>query len=292
MASYNTLPVEPSLLDEDNLIQPDEMTAQPYTIPDSSPAPFSEPLQPSVNKSQATSAKSHMFQINFYRSYFNLDTDTFLQKIQRASNPLNSAFAGDEDTDEVTELYGFFWITGTLIFLMFVSATGSNILANWLHSDPENKPYEYSFELLSKSIFLFYGYNLVVPLILYLGTAFLLKFPNTLPLTKVISIYGYTNILWFPITAINFLIVVFISNKKHHLMLNFLEWIIVLISGTITGLSNITKLSGVIHKNCLLLADGDASSANRQYMTIIGLLVIAHALFTILVKISFFGIKV
>ncbi|KAK6455530.1 uncharacterized protein RJT20DRAFT_128794 [Scheffersomyces xylosifermentans] len=298
MASYNKLPgngpEQPSLLD-DNLIQPDEMTSQPYIIPEPAAPAASEPLRPKVVQPQIpVNTNSHMFQINFYRAYFNLDSDTFFRKIQRALNPLNSSFSATADDDEnVTELYGFFWITGTLIFLMFVSSTGSNILSQWLHSDAEDgEKYEYSFELLTKSISLFYGYNLVVPVLLFLITSFVFKFPQKISLTTVISIYGYTNILWFPITIVNFLIVIFISNQKHHLMLNILEWIIVLVSGAVTGLSNLTKLSPIIHKNCLLLNDGNASVANKQYLTLIGGLALAHLLFTILVKVSFFGIKV
>lgn len=233
-----------------------------------------------------------MFQINFYRKFFELDTITFFEKIKRALNPINkSTSVSDDDDDEVTELYGFIWITGTLIFLMFVSSTGANILSEWIHSD--DKKYEYSFELLTLSISLFYGYNILVPLILYVSTTWVLKFPHRLSLTKLISVYGYTNILWFPITAINFLIVVFVNNKSHHLVWNFLEWLIVLVSGFVTGLSNLTKLSPIIKKNSLdLTQETVVSQANKLYIVIMVLLAIAHLAFTILVKISFFGISV
>ncbi|CUM51526.1 unnamed protein product [Debaryomyces tyrocola] len=234
-----------------------------------------------------------MFQINFYRKFFELDTMTFFEKIKRALNPINksTSVSDDNDDNEVTELYGFIWITGTLIFLMFVSSTGANILSEWIHSD--DKKYEYSFELLTLSISLFYGYNVLVPLVLYVLTTWVLKFPHRLSLTKLISVYGYTNILWFPITAINFLIVVFVNNKNHRLIWNFLEWAIVLASGFVTGLSNLTKLSPIIKKNSLDLTQESAvNQANRLYMIIMVLLAIAHLLFTILVKISFFGISV
>lgn len=230
-----------------------------------------------------------MFQINFYRKFFDLDSETFFQKIQRALNPLNPSF--DDVESEVDELYGFFWITGTLIFLMFVSSTGSNILSEWIH-DNDGEKYEYSFDLLTMSISLFYGYNILVPLILVLSTSFLLKFPTSLSLTKLISIYGYSNILWIPITLINVLIVVFVNNKNHHLILNLLEWLVVSASGVITGLSNLSKIGPQIHRNTLLVNEGNPDAAKRQYILVMSCLGLAHLVFTMIVKFSFFGIKV
>ncbi|KAK6463926.1 hypothetical protein DFJ63DRAFT_55556 [Scheffersomyces coipomensis] len=281
-----------SLIDDFNEIQPDEITSQAYEIP---PPTYHETPRPAptTTSTQQPEGKSHMFQINFYRAYFNLDTDTFFLKLQKAINPISSISAPiDEDDDQVTELYGFIWITGTLIFLMFVSATGSNILSDWLHPNDEAKKYEYSFDLLTLSMSLFYGYNLFIPLILYLWTSYILKFPHRLSLTKLISIYGYTNVLWFPITIVNFLIVILINNQNHHLILNLLEWIIVAVSGIITGLSNISKIGPIIRKNALLLYEGETQAANRLYTIAIGALALAHVGFTIGVKISFFGIKV
>lgn len=235
-----------------------------------------------------------MFQINFYRAYFDLDSDIFFQKIQKALNPFATNIDGhpERDTDDgPTELYGFVWITGTLIFLMFVSSTGANLLAEWLHGDKKKK-YEYSFDLLTKSFSLFYGYNLLAPVVLWLVTSYIIKFPYRISLTKTVSIYGYTNVLWFPITIINILIVVLISSKKHHLMLNILEWVIVFISGLITGISNLSKLTPILQKNCMIIHEGNQASAKRLSYMILGSLAVAHMLFTIVVKISFFGIKV
>mmetsp|Transcript_3584 Transcript_3584/g.3990 ORF Transcript_3584/g.3990 Transcript_3584/m.3990 type:complete len:305 (+) Transcript_3584:82-996(+) len=284
-----------------DLIDQDEFSQQQYVVPDNEEnttkptKSVPRQQQPEIVQPQLPidSTNSHMFQINFYRKFFELDTITFFEKIKRALNPINksTSVSDDNDDSEVTELYGFIWITGTLIFLMFVSSTGANILSEWIHSD--DKKYEYSFELLTLSISLFYGYNILVPVILYVSTTWILKFPHRLSLTKLISVYGYTNILWFPITAINFLIVVFVNNKSHHLVWNFLEWLIVLASGSVTGLSNLTKLSPIIKKNSLdLTQETAADQANKLYTTIMVLLAIAHLAFTILVKISFFGISV
>lgn len=232
-----------------------------------------------------------MFQINFYRKYFDLDTDEFIVKIKNALNPLNKeSTAIEHEDDSATELYGFIWITGSLIFLMFVSSTGSNILANWLHS--ADKKYVYDFDLLTLSISLFYGYNILIPLALYSFTTWGLKFPTSISLTRVMSVYGYTNILWLPITVVNFLIVLLISSEKHHTLLNALEWTIVLISGAVTGLSNISKISPFIERNTTDLYQNDLDKAKKVHRALVFGLAFAHLIFTMIVKISFFGILV
>lgn len=234
-----------------------------------------------------------MFQLHFYRRFFDLDTETFFNKIQAALNPFNGAETVDQDLENSEyELYGFIWITGTLIFLVFVSSTGSNLLAEWLRPSKKSHKYEYSFDLLTLSLSLFYGYNIIVPALFWSFTTWFLKFPQPTSLIRVISIYGYTNILWVPITVLNFLIVLIVNNKKHHLLLNLLEWLVVTFSGIITGVSNIKKLRPIVEKNCLLLNEGNSDAAQRLLYSVLLALALAHLIFVFLVKFSFFGISV
>lgn len=291
--SYSRLNETPDLIDN----QDDFQTNPSYIIPDeqvgSSTNPTYHTNQEStpIANTYTTSGfnKSNIFHISFYRQYFDLDSDIFFEKIQRALNPLTGEFENGSENDN--ELYGFFWITGTLIFLMFVSSTGSNLLLEWIHSS-EGEKYNYSFDLIFTSIILFYSYNIIVPGILYIYTTMALKFPQKLRFTKIVSIFGYTNILWFPITLINIFIVVLINNDSHHILLNIIEWVIVLSSGAITGLSNLKKISPTIQENCLLLSNGDGQLANKEYWKIMVGLIIVHLVFTIMVKISYFGIVV
>ncbi|CAH2352971.1 protein Yip5p [[Candida] railenensis] len=301
-----------SLIDQDDdLISQDNITAQPYIVPDIEPdtkpaagingggsGTGSTQGNPPVIKPQVpiNSSNSHVFQINFYRQFFDLDTDTFIHKIQRALNPFNNAFSEGEE-NHITELYGFIWITGTLIFLMFVSSTGSNIISSWIHGGNsteggETKQYEYKFDLLRLSIALFYGYNLFIPAGLYVITSWILKFPHRLVFTEIISIYGYTNILWVPITFINFIIAILVNNQKHGRIANILEWVIVLLSGAITGASNIMKISPIIEKNSLILQEGNPDvNAKRLQLGLLSVLIVCHLAFTIVVKICFFGLQ-
>lgn len=234
-----------------------------------------------------------MFQIGFYRQFFDINTEEFWGKIKLALNPFNneSAVSG-EDADATTELYGYIWITATLIFLMFVSSTGSNIVSHWLHSGQDDAAYEYSFLLLISSVLAFYGYTLVVPFLLFAITTWAMKFEHPLSLIRLISIYSYANVLWFPITFVNFVLVVFVSSSLHHTLLNALQWAIVLTSGGISGLSVILKVRPIIvHNTVGLNAENNIEGLNRQKWVLLSLMSV-HLAFTLLVKVLFFGIEV
>lgn len=271
---YSQLNEEPeSLIDhnfvENDIIEPDQPAPATLTTSKSSPT-------------SSSGQSSNMFRISFYRQYFDIDGDIFFHKIQKTLNPL-TVESGQEESDE---LYGFIWLTGTLIFCMFVSSTGSNILADWIHQSKESV-YVYNFDTIFTGMTLFYGYNLLVPFILYM-VSYGMKFPKPLSVINTMSVYGYTNILWIPITLINLVVVLFIS-KEHSFLLNIIEWVLVSITGAITGLSNLRKVTPIIKENCALLHE-DVAAANKLYLTILIGLTIAHTLFTVLVKIAFFGI--
>lgn len=251
------------------------------------------PLQPDVVKPQVPEAASSMFQVRFYSGYFDINTEEFFAKIRLALDPFQKASVlASQNEDETTELYGAIWVTATLIFLVFVSSTGANIVSHWLYLGDENGgKYEYDFDRLTVSMSLFYGYIALVPLALYAVTTWWLKFADRLSLTRLVSIYGYANVLWVPLTVINFVLVVFVSSKNHKVLLNVFEWVSVLLSGVVTGLSIILKVKPVILKNSLDLAEGNVEQGTKNHHVLVLALCVVHLVFTILVKISFFGIN-
>lgn len=228
--------------------------------------------------------------MSFYTRFFDVNTEDFFGKLLLALNPFShaSVMASQAD-DESTELYGFIWINATLVFLMFVSATGSNLLAQWLHSGDDTKTYTYNFGLLTASVSIFYGYTVLIPTILYAVTTFVMHFQDRLSLTRLISIYSYANVLWIPPTAANIVLAVFISKLKHHVLLNALQWLLVMVSAVASGLSIVLKTRPIIVKNSL--ASGDADAGRRQQMILLAAIVLAHAGFAVVLKVLFFGIQ-
>lgn len=263
---------------------------EPDLIQHDVPVYNAQPTGPDVIQPQLK--LSNVLLVAYYRQFFDLNTEDFFGKIILAMNPFNNAsVVAGQDDDDPTELYGFIWITATLIFLMFVSSTGSNILAHWLHSGKDDARYEYLFDLLTISMSLFYGYTVVVPVALYVITTWVMKFPERLSLTRLLSIYSYANVLWIPITVANFVLVVLISNAKHHKLLNLLQWIIVALSGAVTGLSIMLKVRPILLKNSMAMdADGSTDGGQKARLLVFAVAG-AQVVFTVLVKVLFFGIS-
>lgn len=226
---------------------------------------------------------AHMFQLAFYSRYFDINTEDFLANIQLALNPFNPAKSQPTDA---TDLYGFLWINATLVLLMFVSSTGANLLALWLHSDDTDVRYEYNFRVLTLSIALFYGYTALVPALFCAFLSYLMEFKERVPLTLMMSIYSYANVLWVPTTVANVFLAVLVSRKSHRAVLSLLQWLFVVVSGVLSGLSIVLKLRPTVLQN---VADGNEHEAKRAKFLILGL-IMAHGLFSVVIKSAFFDI--
>lgn len=246
--------------------------------------------EPSAQNSKLEKRSGLMSLLNFYSRYFDLTTDDFIGHVRLALNPFdnNSILRSEENDQETTELYGSVWVTATLIFAVFVSATASGLVAHALSGS--TRKYEYQYDLLNTSFLLFYGYTFLAPLALYAITTWGMKFEQQLSLSRLVNIYGYSNVLWLPITVANFLLVVLVS-KQQLVLLNTLQWVVALLSGFITGLSILSKVRSVILANILALANGDNDEAVKKHRILVFVLAGAHIVFTIVVKVCFFGIK-
>lgn len=247
------------------------------------------PLDPTtpLNETRQTSksTSSHMFQISFYSQYFDINTEDFFVKIRQALNPFDHSSALHTDEDQATELYGFLWINATLVFLMFVSSTGSNLLALWLHSDDTDAPYEYNFKLLTSSIFYFYGYSVLAPLAFWGFSTYVAKFDKPLSLTRLISVYSYSSVFWIPTTVANIILAVFISKKTHKLLLVILQLILVGLSGIFSGLSIAWKVRPIVQDNMARDNEEDAKKTKAMILTLMAL----HTGFSVLIYVIFFS---
>ncbi|CDR40767.1 CYFA0S05e04236g1_1 [Cyberlindnera fabianii] len=212
--------------------------------------------------------------LNHYRRYFNLSTSDFFKNVMNSINILSHV----EDEEELGDMYGPIWVTGTVIFFLFFSNTCSSLLTSWfLGGDAK---YEYNFSLLTGAITLLYGYTFVIPLVFHLVSVYYFKLTGLLPLSKLISIYGYANSAWVP-AAILGTFRGFLAN--HSFLSNSLKWISVLLGGLISGAAILSKVYPVV-KNSTTVVGND-----KLGMVLCGLLGAAHIGLIIAVKVSFFG---
>ncbi|ODQ80310.1 hypothetical protein BABINDRAFT_171260 [Babjeviella inositovora NRRL Y-12698] len=221
----------------------------------------------------------HFFSINYYRQYFDIDSNEFLAKCMHAMIPFTRIFGGNEAVDTTGELYGAIWCTATIIVLLFLSNTGSNMLTNWVkHSDIK---YQYDFALLTKSISLLYGYILVVPIVAYSLARWYFKFPQSLTLVQYVSIYGYSNIPWIPASVLG-LVGGLLGN--HSFLSSLLRWICIGIGGVLSLLNIVLGIYPNVKKNFAELGKEKVALVELAVLSVV------HVGFTIAVKISFFGV--
>lgn len=232
--------------------------------------------------------------MSFYSRFFDINTEDFLAHVRSNIRPASKEAAEfDSGDNSPAELYGAIWITATLVFSMFVSSTASNLVSHWEFSDNEDPKYEYSFDLLTGSLILFYGYMTVASFAIFGLTRY--KSSSTtasrISIVKLVSIYGYSNLLWFPLTGINFLLMVFINPKKNRVVLNALQWATVMITGIISAHGLFIRVKPIVAKELLPQSEPSTEDESRIRKSVLIPLLLVHLGFAALVKISFFGLK-
>lgn len=177
---------------------------------------FNDAAQPaSINQSSSTGQTpirydspgkgKSFFSKAYYQSYFNVSTKLFLKRCLKAIIPVGKVLyppptqIGSDGESDVPhpDLYGPFWITTTLIFLMAVVANFVDYLKNF--SGDNKVEWYYDFEKVTLAATMFYLSVLLWPTIVY----FILRSLNAgRPLSNIISLYGYSFTIYIPVSIL------------------------------------------------------------------------------------------
>ena len=244
------------------------------TSPTPSPAPASYSIpQPKLKKTY----EGGLISLNYYRQYFDLNTAQFFKNCISSMNPISKPSA--DEFNEVGDLYGSVWITASLIFLLFFCNSFASLLSGWfLGIDLQTLNINY-FKMIVSSINLLYGYSILTPLVLYLLLKFYYKTLFLVPLTKLISIYSYANLLWTPAVLLSIFRGLLVN---HNTLDAVLKWSCILVGALMSGCSIIYKLKVYFSS---IFGEEDKKS---MYI-LLALLTLAHLGFTLGVKFCFFG---
>ncbi|KAK8691658.1 hypothetical protein V6N13_075159 [Hibiscus sabdariffa] len=154
-----------------------------------------------------------VFSISSYTQYFNVDTDVIIYRLICAFYPITGDFFSKIDANP--DLYGFIWITTTLVFML---ASFGNC-ATYLMQKHTDGTYSWSFDVgyINAAAAGIYGYAAVVPVAFY----FLLQYlGSNASLIRFWCMWSYSLSIFIP-TAFLLLIPV-----------EIVRWIIILIAGT------------------------------------------------------------
>lgn len=300
MASYAPLaggPTGPVAMDEndDIIIEPDMLTGEPSgakkgalggaggvgastfvqsgseTVHQDQVSPAS--LQTAGGRQSGKIYTGGPFSLNHYRQYFDLDTQTFFGNCIASINPLASVPA--DALDMPGDLYGSVWITATLVFLLFFCNTLAELLSGALRD--VGQPRVNYFGMIVSSLNLLYGYTVLVPLGVYLALRFYFRTERQVPLTRLMALYSYANLLWIPAAFLSIFRGLLVN---HQTLGGALKWICVLIGGALSGASVLFKV-----KQYLDMVLGES----REGLALLALLVVAHVGYTVGIKVCFYG---
>ena len=223
------------------------------------------------------------FSLNYYRRYFDISTLDFFKSCYRSLNPLSKL--DSYEFQEVGDLYGPIWVTATLIFLLFFCNSFAELLSSLGHSkdDKDVVIHVNYFKIILSSINLLYGYTFLVPTVLWAVLKFYLKVANLAPLTRLISIYAYANLLWVPAAVLSIFRGLLSS---HHFLDGCLKWGCILLGCVLSGCSILVKLNQYFH---IVFSNENAEEQKKHILLLISLLAIPHLGFALAVKVAFFG---
>lgn len=268
-------------IDDNDIIMPDVQEPASFTsVPISKsneggtePQLYPAYQQPHFKKTY----EGGLFSLNYYRQYFDLTTSEFFGNCLSSMNPLSKLSA--DEFNKVGDLYGSIWITASLIFLLFFCNSFASLLSGWfLGIDLASLQINY-FKMIVSSINLLYGYTILIPTLLYLVLKFYYKVLFLAPLTKLVSIYSYANLLWIPTVLLS----IFRGFLVNHTTLDtILKWCCVAIGALMSGFSIVYKLKSYF---TTIFGEEDKKA---MYILLV-LLGLAHVGFAIGVKVCFFG---
>jgi len=136
--------------------------------------------------------KHKIWEIAFYMEFFDIDAGDVVNRCLRAVFPFRFNFV--EIIHEKPDLYGPFWITTSLIFLMAIAANFASYLDTFT-----NGGFNYDFYKIPYGAAVLYGYVFIIPISFYL---FLKWVEIKISFVEILCVYGYSLFVYTPVALI------------------------------------------------------------------------------------------
>lgn len=140
---------------------------------------------------------SSFWSLDYYQSYFDIDTKTVLSRCLTTLYPLHPSYTSAHLVPS-PDLYGPFWTLTTLIFTLFITSSLASSIVAYLSS----QEVDYDFALLSTAVGLVYAYGMGVPVLLwgvlrYWGVTAV----EGWGLVEALGVWGYGMFVWIPVSV-------------------------------------------------------------------------------------------
>ncbi|CAF0789121.1 unnamed protein product [Rotaria sp. Silwood1] len=203
----------------------------------------------------------HIWQIEYYQKYFQIDTQQVLERLLASITPqpnksyLNSTIRHNPD------LYGPFWVCITFIVTVAISG---NIVTYFHLPDGD---FQIDFSKITLSALFIYLYWWLMPTIIYFFFRYYLK-RNEYTFLELLCIYGYSLTIFIPVSIL------------WMIPITWLQWLLTIIASLISG-------------SVLVVTFWPTVNNGRQRFNALSMLVILfiHLLMAICIMLVFFHIS-
>lgn len=142
-------------------------------------------LKSTEDSSDLPQKSARIWEISYYKEYFDIDTETVISRIKKALNPYNKSRFFDSETPD---LYTPFWTVTTFIFILAATSNYGSYYKS------EDIYYTHAPRLLSAATYI-YIQAIAVPVACY----FLLRSEGSkINLLEIMSLYGYSFLSFLP----------------------------------------------------------------------------------------------
>ncbi|OAD78708.1 hypothetical protein PHYBLDRAFT_130852 [Phycomyces blakesleeanus NRRL 1555(-)] len=198
-----------------------------------------------------------IWSLDYYAGFFDVDTSQVIERCVKTLYPVGD-YAADTLNNQ-PDMYGPFWLSTTVVFLVFVCSSLAGSLAAYL----AGAPHVYDFRLLSYAVFVVYTYTFLSPVLLWGATKYYGCQPS---LMEIINYYGYSLTVWVPVSLLCVL------------PFDYARWAFVSIGFALTAFFLVKNLYIVISR-------ADAKTSRILLLAILA----AHGIFALTLKLAFYS---
>ncbi|KAI9145314.1 hypothetical protein BKA69DRAFT_1050610 [Paraphysoderma sedebokerense] len=223
---------------------------------------------PDINPPGQTPATAKPFwTIEHYAQYFDVDTDQVLKRMMFSFIP-NDAFLNTISGNP--DLYGPFWISTTIVFLLFVTSSLALSISAYLSS----KDYSYDFTVLPLAASSVYSYTFGLPLILW---GICKYYSKSVKIMELWNVYGYSLTVWVPVSLL--CIIPF----------EFMRYIFVILAFAISSIFQLKNLSYLLLNPTQSQYSVTSPLSKRATNLVLAVVLIFNATLALIFKIRFFS---
>lgn len=217
---------------------------------------YQSPRAADDREEQTTSSWKGFFSISSYQPYFNVDTDTVVDRLISSVYPMHDFH---RKIDANPDMYGPVWITTTLVFMLAAFGNCATYLIN--QRNELNMAWNFDVTYVNWAASIIYCYTVAVPAAFY----FLLQYLGTnTSLLRLWCLWGYSLSIFIPTTLLLIIPV------------EFLRWVLIILAGAAS--------SWFIYLNLKVYTEG----SNELTVLVVSALVLQLAL-AIFIKVIFFA---